>query len=61
MASSSYAGDVSDDDKQPRKRLDKGKGKMKMMPELPEDVWRRVFQLWYDDACEGKWPGIFPS
>jgi hypothetical protein len=54
MASSSYAGDVSDEDKQPRKKLDKGKGKMVVMPELNAECWRRIFELYYDDVCEGK-------
>lgn len=56
-----YAGDVSDEDKQPRKKLDKGKGRMKVMPELPDDVWRRVFELYYDDVCDGKWLDLFLS
>jgi len=54
MTSSSYDGHVSDEDKQPKKKLDKGKGKMKLLPELPEDVWRRIFELRYDDIVQGE-------
>ncbi|WWC58746.1 uncharacterized protein I303_101290 [Kwoniella dejecticola CBS 10117] len=32
-------------------RKDKGKGKMKMvyLPELPEEVWTRIFEIYYED------------
>ena len=54
MASSSYAGDVSAEDKQPRKKLDKGKGKMKLSPELPDELWRKILEFRYDAICEGE-------
>jgi len=60
MTSSSYDGHVSDEDKQPKKKLDKGKGKMKLLPELPEDVWRRIFELRYDDIVQGEWLDLYP-
>lgn len=32
----------------------KGKGKMKVVPELPEEVWKRIFELYYDQCAEGE-------
>ena len=55
MASSSYVGDVCAEDKQPRKKLDKGKAKMKLSPELPDELWRRILEFRYDAICEGEW------
>ena len=55
MASSPYVGDVCAEDKQPRKKLDKGKGKMKLSPELPDELWRRILEFRYDAICEGEW------
>jgi hypothetical protein len=54
MASSSYVGDVSAEDKQPRKKLDKGKGKMKLLPELPDELWMKILGFRYDEICEGE-------
>jgi hypothetical protein len=54
MASSSYVGDVSAEDKQPRKKLDKGKGKMKLSPELPDELWMKILGFRYDEICEGE-------
>lgn len=54
MASSPYVGDVCAEDKQPRKKLDKGKGKMKLSPELPDELWRRILEFRYDAICEGE-------
>jgi hypothetical protein len=54
MASSSYVGDISDEDKQPRKKLDKGKGKMKLSPELPDELWMKILGFRYDEICEGE-------
>ena len=58
MASSSYVGDVSAEDKQPRKKLDKGKGKMKLSPELPDELWRKILEFRYDEICEGELFGL---
>jgi len=55
MASSSYVGDVCAEDKQPRKKMDKGKAKMKLSPELPDELWRRILEFRYDAICEGEW------
>ena len=40
------------------KKRDKGKGKAKVtyMPELPEEVWRRIFQIHYSDVVDGERP-----
>jgi hypothetical protein len=54
MAPPLYDGGMSDEEAQPRKKLDKGKGKMRVMPELPEDAWRVVFRMYYNDVCEGE-------
>ena len=49
-----YDGGISDEEAQPRKKLDKGKGKMKVIPELPEDIWKVIFEMYYNDVCEGE-------
>jgi hypothetical protein len=54
MSSSIGMFGLDEDEDQARMKLDKGKGKMKMTPELPEDIWRRVFELYYDDVCESE-------
>ena len=61
-----YDGGISDEEAQPRKKLDKGKGKMKVTPELPEDIWKVVFEMYYNDICEGEsqfmvYPPTHPS
>jgi hypothetical protein len=61
MASSSYVGDVSAEDKQPRKKLDKGKGKMKLSPELPDELWMKILGFRYDEICEGELLDILNS
>jgi hypothetical protein len=61
MASSSYVGDISDEDKQPRKKLDKGKGKMKLSPELPDELWMKILGFRYDEICEGELLDILNS
>lgn len=46
--------DMSDNEETaPRPKLDKGKGKMKYLPILPPEVWKRVYELYYDMVCEG--------
>jgi hypothetical protein len=54
MAPPLYDGGMSDEEAQPRKKLDKGKGKVRVMPELPEDAWRAIFRMYYNDVCEGE-------
>jgi hypothetical protein len=40
----------------PRKaRRDKGKGKMRYLPELPEEVWRRIWSIYYQDCATREW------
>lgn len=34
----------------PERKRDKGKGKMVYLPELPEEVWRRVWSIYYQDC-----------
>lgn len=40
------------------RRSDRAKGKMKLryLPELPEAVWTRVFELHYEEIAEGELP-----
>jgi hypothetical protein len=46
--------DMSDEeDNVPRRKLDKGKGKM-IQYELPAELWQRIFQLYYDKVCDGE-------
>ncbi|WWC66247.1 uncharacterized protein I206_100148 [Kwoniella pini CBS 10737] len=45
-------------------RKDKGKGKMKMvyLPELPEEVWTRIFEIYYeDDTSQWHSTGVLKS
>ncbi|KAK4687995.1 hypothetical protein P7C73_g2106, partial [Tremellales sp. Uapishka_1] len=53
--------DMSDEDT-PRARRDKGKGKMKYLPDLPEEIWTRIFEQYYD-ICADEWheKGIMSS
>ena len=37
------------------KRKDKGKGRALLLVDLPEPVWTRIFEHYYDDVCEGTW------
>ena len=46
---------MREDDDTPRlPREVKGKGKMKVVPELPEEVWKRIFELYYDQCADGE-------
>ncbi len=36
-----------------RKGRGKRKAKMRYLPELPEEVWTRVFELYYEEIAEG--------
>lgn len=57
-------GDISDsatmeeqeaEDEIPRfSRSEKGKAKMRAVPELPEEIWKRVFEVYYDQCAEGE-------
>jgi len=38
----------------PSKKKDKGKSRMKELPELPESIWTRIFELYYEDVAEGE-------
>ena len=38
-----------------RPRLDKGKGKAKPVKELPDTVWTRIFEHYYDLTCSSEW------
>lgn len=37
-------------------KRDKGKAKMRLAPLLPEEIWKRVFEIYYDQAAEGELP-----
>lgn len=36
-------------------RRDKGKGKMKYLPELPEEVWQRIWAFYYGTCAIGEY------
>ena len=42
--------DAPPSQEQPQRRS-KGKGKMVYLPELPEEVWRRVWAIYYQDCA----------
>lgn len=51
--------DSKDEAEDPQPRLswkDKGKSKVRPVAELPEEVWKRVFELYYDQCTDGEWP-----
>jgi hypothetical protein len=50
--SDSDAEEIEDMIASPRK--DKGKGKMRYLPELPEEVWRRIWAFYYGRCAEGE-------
>lgn len=61
--------DMSDSDNDgqrvPLIKKDKGKGRMKFCPELPEHVWTRIFELVYQDyqdnlngTLSSRWPDL---
>ena len=35
-------------------KKDKGKGKMRVMPELPSEVWERIFDIYYETCADGE-------
>jgi hypothetical protein len=45
-----------DEDEVPRRNLDKGKGKASdfELPDVPDEVWGRVFELYYRDLEDGE-------
>jgi hypothetical protein len=45
-----------EEDELPRRKLDKGKGKASdfELPDVPEEVWGRVFELYYRDLEDGE-------
>lgn len=45
-----------DEDEVPRRKLDKGKGKAIdfELPDVPDEVWGRVFELYYRDLEDGE-------
>jgi len=45
----------------PRKDKGKGKAKLREMPELPESVWTRIFELVYEDITEGELLSYTPN
>lgn len=53
---SNSGGWTDDEDECPPRisRAAKGKAKMRPMPELPEEVWKRVFELYYDQCADGE-------
>lgn len=46
-----------EEDELPVVRKDKGKGKAKEIyaPDLPEEVWKRVFELFYDQCADSEY------
>ena len=42
------------DEEKSIKRKDKGKGKAKPPVELPDVVWTRIFEFFYDSVCQGE-------
>lgn len=44
----------AEDDMSRLSKQSKGKGKMKIVPELPVEVWRRIFELYYDERAQGE-------
>jgi hypothetical protein len=45
--------EAEDHDEVAVKRIDKGKGRAQPPVELPEVVWTRVFEYFYDSVCQG--------
>ena len=45
---------MSDIEEEVRPRRDKGKAKQRVLPELPDTVWMRIFELHYEDIAEGE-------
>jgi hypothetical protein len=53
MEMDDYASDGESNVAPAVKRKDKGKGKALLLVDLPEPVWTRIFEHYYDDVCEG--------
>jgi hypothetical protein len=37
-------------------KKDKGKGKMRYLPEMPEEVWQRIWAFYYGQCAAGQFP-----